>query len=766
MFIDRELTTYLAFVDATVLETIRKLGEHKGRIMFVVNENREVSGVVTNGDIHRWLISCDQPDLGRPITEVANRKFLSARASTPASEIQTMLQDVRFVPVLNERNQIIGVARGDYPRNGIHIDGRFLGNDQPCYVIAEIGNNHNGDFETAKRLVDAAVSAGVDCAKFQMRQMDVLYPEFIRGTNQGENLGTEYTLDLLSRFQLTNDELFRIFDYCKTMGVQPLCTPWDQNSLEMLEEYGMSAYKVASADFTNHELLKAIADTGKTMICSTGMTSESEIDQTISVLEAYGAGFALLHCNSTYPAPLSDINLQYITRLKRKGSFPVGYSGHERGIYASIAAVALGANIIERHLTLDRTMEGSDHKASLLPNEMIELVIGIREVEESMGTDQQRNFSQGEMMNRVTLAKSLSVNCELRKNDIVREEMIEVRSPGRGLQPMYRKDLVGRPAKRDMQPGSFFFPSDIQNEVVRRRDYSFRNSWGIPVRYHDANQLVTGTNPDLLEFHLSYKDMTLDCDQLLNAEYDLDLVVHSPELFEGDHLLDLCSSSEAYRQRSIKELQRVVDLTNEIKQRFKRATNPLIITNVGGFSERDFLSASKQNECYLRLIDSLSQIDATGVEIIPQTMPPFPWHFGGQRFHNLFVEPEWIAQFCLEHNYRICFDTSHSMLACNHYGWSFFDLTKTLAPFSAHYHIADASGSGEEGLPIGSGEIDLPAFIDQISTLSPNASFIPEIWQGHENSGEGFWLALEELERLFAVTDNCDAGQPKREVRL
>ncbi len=759
MFIDRKLSSYLAFRDATVVETLRKIGEHKGRIVFVVDENRIVDGVVTNGDILQWLVKADTPDLGKPITEVANRNFRFAKESSSPEEVQAILEDVLFVPILNEQGQLVAVARRDYLRSGIQIGERRLGDGQPCYVIAEIGNNHNGDFDTAKRLVDAAVAAGVDCAKFQMRQMHQLYAGFESGVSHGENLGAEYTLDLLSRFQLSNDELFKIFDYCKSMGVEPLCTPWDSESLGLLEQYGMQAYKVASADFTNHGLLRSIAETGKTMICSTGMTSESEVDETIAFLQRCGAGFALLHCNSTYPAPLKDIHLRYISRLKSKGDFPVGYSGHERGIHASVAAVALGANLLERHLTLDRSMEGSDHKASLLPNELVEMVIGIREVEQSLGNDGSRNFSQGEMMNRVTLAKSLIINCSLKKGETICDEMVEVKSPGRGLQPMYRGQLVGRTAKRDLKAGDFFFASDIENEVVVRRKYQFPQPWGLPVRYHDANSMAAGTNPDLLEFHLSYKDMTLECDELLNDRYDCDLVVHSPELFQGDHTLDLCSLSESYRERSISELQRVIDLTNHLKSRFTRATRPLIITNVGGFSEREFLTPSEREGCYHRLLDSLSQLDTTGVEIIPQTMPPFPWHFGGQRFHNLFVEPEWIRRFCVQHGYRICFDTSHTMLACNHYGWSFFEATKSLAEHTAHFHIADAAGSGEEGLQIGCGEMDLPAFANLVSQLSPTASFIPEIWQGHENGGEGFWIALEKLETLFSKSSVCSPAR-------
>ena len=165
----------------------------------------------------------------------------------------------------------------------------------------------------------------------------------------------------------------------------PLCTPWDLESLAKLEEYGMEAYKVASADLTNHKLLGALVETGKPLICSTGMSTEHEINKAINFLLSHSANFVLMHCNSTYPTPFKDVNLAYISRLRDLSARCVGYSGHERGISIAIAAVALGAKIIEKHFTIDRSMEGNDHKVSLLPDEFKMMVAEIRNVEASLG---------------------------------------------------------------------------------------------------------------------------------------------------------------------------------------------------------------------------------------------------------------------------------------------------------------------------------------------------------------------------------------------
>jgi N-acetylneuraminate synthase len=183
--------------------------------------------------------------------------------------------------------------------------------------------------------------------------------------------------------------------------------PLGRSPLRALEAYGMAGYKVASADFTNHDLLTAMARTAKPLIASTGMSSEAEIIASVALLRQEGASFALLHCNSTYPAPYKDVNLAYMNRLKELGDCPVGYSGHERGWFVPVAAIALGASVIEKHFTVDRAMEGNDHRVSLLPDELRAMVEAIRATEQSMGTAAEREVTQGEMMNREVLAKSL-----------------------------------------------------------------------------------------------------------------------------------------------------------------------------------------------------------------------------------------------------------------------------------------------------------------------------------------------------------------------
>lgn len=748
MIIERNLSKFIVFAEDSLLNALRKITENKNRLVFSVTEAGKLEGILTDGDFRRWLLAGNQIDLEVPVSAVSNKDFFSLPADATHGEIEAAFSDrIAIIPLVDRHRHLVAMAQSQPAE--LRIGDFVIAADRPAFLIAEIGNNHNGSLELACRLVDEAVKAGADCVKFQMRNMRALYRNAGDASEASEDLGAQYTLDLLSRFQLGVEEMFKVFDYCKKKGILALCTPWDKYSLKNLDRYGMPAFKLASADLTNHDLLEAMARTGKPLICSTGMSNESEIVDAVALLRRLNARFVLLHCNSTYPAPFKDIHLNYLERLKQIGGCPVGYSGHERGIAVVIAAVAKGAKIIEKHFTLDRDMEGNDHRVSLLPDEFAEMVRGIREVEQSLGATNTRRVTQGEMMNREVLAKSLAINRSLRTGETITAAMIEVRSPGKGLSPYRKDELVGKSALRDFHAGDLFFPSDVDVPRIEARPYKFSRPFGIPVRYHDLELMSARSNFDLLEFHLSYKDMGEPLEKYVPHAYDLDLVVHSPELFAGDHILDLCARDPVYRKRSIDELQRVVDLTRRLKPHFKRATQPCIIVNVGGFSADGFIPETERSGLYDLVAESLDKVDKEGVAIIPQTLPPFPWHFGGQRYHNLFLTPEDIELFCERYGYRVCLDVSHSALACTHFGSSFRDFLSRVGKYSAHLHIADAEGVDGEGLQIGKGHIDFSMVADALGHTAPSASFIPEIWQGHKNGGEGFWLALERLEEWF-----------------
>lgn len=747
MIIDHNFAPHTTFADAALSEVLRQMSSLGSRVVYCVSPNGHLEGVLTDGDFRRWVVAQPKIDLDVSVRRVANREPVFARDDDSPETINGLFSHrVGSVPIVDSTDRLVAIA---WPESqSVRIGAHEIGEGHPALIIAEIGNNHQGVLTEALHLIDAAANAGADAAKFQLRDMDALYVNAGDPTDASSDLGAQYTLDLLARFQLSKDELVQAFEHCRKRGIMPLCTPWDQPSLEFLETCDLAAYKIASADLTNHDLISAAAATGKTLILSTGMSAEAEILETVGLLERMGAPFVLLHCNSAYPAPLRDINLVYLDHLADLGDFPVGYSGHERGIHVAIAAVARGAAVIEKHLTSDRGQEGADHAASLLPGELTDLVTAIRDVEMALGEATERTLSQGELLNREVLAKSVVAAIPILSGQVITEAMLDVKSPGRGLQPNRRQELVGQVADRDFQQGDFFYHHDLGTKRSVTRDYAFKRSWGIPVRYHDWKQLTSGTNVQLLEFHLSYRDMELDGLSYFPEPVDADLVIHAPELFAGDHLLDLASPDADYRGRSLVELQRVIDLTRTLRPRFSNTAPPLIIVNVGGFSFDGPIPRSDIPAYMERLASSLEALDTDGVEIIPQSMPPFPWHLGGQRFHNLLINASDIVRFCQSTGHRICLDVSHSKLATNHLGESFDDFIREVAPYSAHLHLADARGVDGEGLQIGEGGIDFGAVADTFSKYT-DASFIPEVWQGHKNSGEGFWHSLELLEQWF-----------------
>ncbi|MBL0749120.1 N-acetylneuraminate synthase family protein [Nocardioides baculatus] len=757
MIIERDLTPYVVYSGDPVLRALEKITANQARVIFLVDSHGHLDGVLSDGDFRRWVSGAASLTVDVPAIEAANTSPRSLPiGSSPAEISHAFGSGIDHVALVDERGHLVAIAinRADELRIGRHV----VAADAPTVLISEIGINHQGDVSLAKQLVDLSVEAGADIVKFQLRDMESVYRQGSSGSG-GEDLGPQYTLDLLAKYNLEADQLFEVFDHCRDAGIEVMCTAWDPVSVDRLVDYGVPSLKVASADMTNHALLRHMAASGTPMVISTGMSTEGEIRETVEVVRSTGVAHAFLHCQSTYPAPFKDINLAYLTRLAELTQAPVGYSGHERGFHVPVAAVALGARIIEKHFTIDRGLEGNDHKVSLLPGEFKEMVQRVREIEEALGTAAPRAVSTGEMMNRVNLAKSLVAARRIEVGETLTDADIDIKSPGRGLQPNAYDKLVGRTTTRALEAGDFFYATDLGDAAPHGRAYDFRRPWGLAVRYHDVDAMTKDTTPDFLEFHFSYKDLDLPVAEVF-AKYPgglpMGFTTHSPDLFAGDFLLNLASTDDDHWERSIRELQRVVDTTREMQQHFTRSADakgetegPVIVASLGGFTTDAFVTPAEREAMYDRVAAGLARVDDSGVRLCAQTLPPYPWYMGGQLYCNLFVDPRDTAAFAEKHARRLCFDVSHSKLSANYLGMSFAEATDLLAPHSEHLHLVDATGVDGEGVQVGDGEIDWAVLAQQLDTMSPGVSFIPEIWQGHVNDGEGFWIALERLEQWF-----------------
>ena len=319
-------------------------------------------------------------------------------------------------------------------------------------IIAEIGVNHNGDVSTARKMIKVAKECGADIVKFQTFNTDALTSKFAKMAEyQKKNLGEEKSQkDMLKSLALSYDDFKELAEYCKKVGIMFLSTPFDIGSVHFLNSL-QDIWKIPSGEITNYPYLVEIAKTGKKVILSTGMCTIDEVEDALKVLKTNGAtDITLLHCTTDYPAPLESVNLKAMLTLKEKFGCPVGYSDHTKGIEVSVAAVAMGAEVIEKHFTLDRNMPGPDHKASLEPNELKELVDAIRNVEKALG-DGNKKPTESELLNRAVARKSIVALKAIKAGELFTEDNLTTKRPGNGISPMRWNEILGTRAKRDYE---------------------------------------------------------------------------------------------------------------------------------------------------------------------------------------------------------------------------------------------------------------------------------------------------------------------------
>ncbi len=317
-------------------------------------------------------------------------------------------------------------------------------------IIAEAGVNHNGNKETAFSMIDAAKDAGVDCIKFQtFKSEKVVSQTAPKADYQKDSTGDGSQADMLKKLELSYEDFVDLKEYCDKIGICFLSTPFDFESIDFLDNLNMPFWKIPSGEVTNYPYLEKIALTKRPIIMSTGMCDIEEIRSAVTVLRENGAKeIKLLHCNTEYPTPFEDVNLKAMKTLEDTFGIPVGYSDHTTGIEVPIAAVAMGAQIIEKHFTLDKTMEGPDHKASLEPHELKAMVEAIRNIEKAIGTGE-KIPSLSEEKNKSVARKSIVASKSIKCGDIFTEENITVKRPGSGISPMLWKNVLGKKAKRD-----------------------------------------------------------------------------------------------------------------------------------------------------------------------------------------------------------------------------------------------------------------------------------------------------------------------------
>lgn len=326
-------------------------------------------------------------------------------------------------------------------------------NNKKVIIIAEAGVNHNGSYELAIKMVDEAKRAGADYVKFQTAKPELVISTFApKAEYQKETTGAaESQLEMCKAIHLPLTDYKPLKEYCDKVGIGFMSTPFDLVSIDVLEPLDMDYYKIPSGEITNLPYLRKIASKHRPVILSTGMCEVEEVEAALQVLEQGGAkrsDIIVLHCNTEYPTPMADVNLRAMDDLRRSLGVEVGYSDHTKGIEVPIAAVALGATVIEKHFTLDKTMEGPDHKASLEPDELKAMVDAIRNIEQALG-DGHKHVSPSERKNMDIARKSIVAARDIRKGEVLTEENITTKRPGNGISPMRWDSVIGTTAIRD-----------------------------------------------------------------------------------------------------------------------------------------------------------------------------------------------------------------------------------------------------------------------------------------------------------------------------
>lgn len=338
----------------------------------------------------------------------------------------------------------------------IRIGNRYVGESRPCFIIAEAGINHNGDIKKARMLIDAAANCGADAIKFQTHLPECeMLPQSPTADYVGEPL-----FDLLKRVELSKKDHIELKDYATDKGILFLSTPFSREAVDLLEEVGVEAYKVGSGEMTNLPLLEYIAARGKPILLSTGMSTLREIKESVAFLRRFTESLIIIHCVSSYPARYEDLNLGFIKRLKRVFRLPVGISDHSVGIYSALAAVALGACVVEKHFTMNRNWPGPDQKASLTPLELTEVVKGVRAIEKALGDA--KKVTPEELEIQKMARESVVSLVDIPKGATITRDLVWVKRPGVGIPAKYLEKVIGMKAQKNVRAGTIIKWSDLE----------------------------------------------------------------------------------------------------------------------------------------------------------------------------------------------------------------------------------------------------------------------------------------------------------------
>lgn len=613
------------------------------------------------------------------------------------------------------------------------------------YVVAEIGKAANGDLGRAFELLRAVKQAGADAVRFHHFSLT----ESVHPSALAKDAERAWSFKLHLPF--TDEKLFgaaeyeRILERCAELGLDFIATPWDLPSLRLFRDLGVTRYRVNSLNAFNIPLVSEVLDAGKVHLATGGLV-ESEVAKLAAKLRLREFDVVLLHAVIAYPAPRSVLNLRALEVMR--GHHPhVGYSSNDLEDTSLLAAVGLGAEVIDKHVHLfDR--DADVHKASVPVEKFASLVTSVRAFEEVLGRESKQE-SRGEMANLDLLGKGLVLAADVPAGTPVTAEHVALQLPPRGVTTRHWYEIVGRPASHDLSAGEYLFSTDVAGEAEQPADFSaMPGKRGCVVRLKDLDEMISGRDYDYVELHYAAGDLDKpdEC-----PDYDLDLVVHMPEYASGV-LLDLVSYDEAVRRFSIEIINRVMDKTRAVRKHFLRSTEDVkFVLHPGAATFPDRLADAERQ--YDLFADSLGRLRQDGIEVLVENMTPHPWFLQDdwsikQGVSNSFLDPARMAEFLSSSGYRMCLDLCHAQLHCTATGTRLLDYMRIVKPHVAHIHFSDSTGVDGEGLQVGDGETDWHEVCETFA--DHQHGWTPEIWNGHHDHGAHFWEAHRRLAGEFA----------------
>lgn len=599
-------------------------------------------------------------------------------------------------------------------------------------VIAEIGINHNGEKDIARQLIVAASKAGVQCIKFQYRNIDRTYSD-----NKNE-IGDEILDTEIRRSYLSPGDLNELCDYGKSLGLEVGISFFiveDVNDFDgRLSNFDF--FKVPSPELKNVELINCLLNLGRPVYISTGAHDELAIEETFHALN--GDNWNPFHCITNYPTELFNSRLGYLKYLQKKWNKLVGYSSHESDWRACIAALALGARWIERHITLDKGMDGLDHSTSSTPEEFAELVIYAKYADVMLEGDGPRVANQGEKMNLQNLGRSYHIIKPIQAGTVLVDNAISYRSPATGIgvnqiknfygKKLVREGCVGQPLSESL----FSVTPDMTSDQIEFLDVK---KVSLPARFHDLPKLRSAFPIRNFEMHLSYTELSTEIDESLfraSERYS----IHLPDYISSTELINPFSKNRSIRERSLKIFENTLALATHLFE-LTGVRVPLVssLSVVDNGIENFYINCNALAEKY----------SDEGIELTYQTLPPFAWYFGGSVPLNAYCSPvDWT--YIAEMEIPITLDLSHLIMGCNYYHHDLKSAIDQLLPATKHIHLSLADGIDGEGVGFSELSSQNKQLILQMLSL-PQVKVI-EVWQGHLNEFKGFRDSMMQLYTL------------------